>query len=174
MENEKHFYPILESKENEPKAHQVDFDDNHFGEIEAPIDTLTLVGKLNTWWDKICTENGLNPDDEKIFNFGYYVIELGKNALEYADGGEIKVIFEGQRITIMVTDQGQGFEDLNDINYSTSLGHGLSEVRKYADEFTIETNGKKYTKVKGKRKLVETQESDIKQGSKITFIKNFE
>lgn len=175
MENERNFYPTPEQKESKPKTYQVHFDDKHFGDVKKAIGTLELVGQLNEWWDKICLENGLNPKDKKIFRLGYYVIGLGKNALEYAEGGEIKVIFEPNKITVMVSDQGHGFEDRDHVEYSTSsqYGHGLAEIRKYANEFTVETGGIKYAKVAGKRKLAETVPSDIQNGSKITFIKNF-
>jgi hypothetical protein len=171
MENEKHFYP--ETKETKPISYEVHFDGKHFGDVQKPLGTCGLVGELNDWWQKICTEGGINPEDERFKNVDYYLVELGKNALEYADGGEIKVIFEPDIITVVITDQGQGFEDQNDVEYSTSsqMGPGLSQVRKFADEFVVETGGKKYAKAKGKRKLVLMGVSDITVGSKINFIK---
>ncbi len=176
MENEKHFYPTPESKEIEPKSYGVHFDNNHFGDTERPKGTSThdLVGELNGWWKRICTEQGVNPEDKSLKQVDYYLMELGKNALDYTGGGEIKVIFESNKITVVVSDQGQGFEDPNDDILYGSPGHGLSEVKRYADEFIIETNGAKFTKAPKKKKLVRSEETDIQQGSKITFIKNFE
>ena len=178
MENEKHFYPSIESKERLTREYTVNFLSSFYPDAkktEKTYDTAGLVGMLNTWWDKICTERGLSPKDKKVFNIGYHVIELGKNALEHAHGGEIKVIFEPDKITVIVSDQGQGFENYDDVEYSTSsqYGHGLYGVRKYADDFSVETGGKKYVKEKGKKKLVDTGISDITTGSKITFIKKF-
>jgi anti-sigma regulatory factor (Ser/Thr protein kinase) len=174
MENEKHFYP--EYKEAEPKSYEVYFDDEHFGDTEKPIDTDALVGKMHTWWEQICTENSIDHDDKIYGEIHYHLMELGKNALEHGDGGMINVIFEPDKITVIVSDKGQGFEDMGDVEYSSSsqYGHGLYEVRRYADEFSIESGGKKYGKVKSKRKLVDMGASDITTGSKITFIKNFE
>lgn len=134
------------------------------------FDTYALVGRLNKWWDDACIANHLDPRDEKIEEIGYCVIELSKNALEYANGGEIKVTFEINKITGVITDRGQGFEDPNDdITYNP--GHGLSEVNDYADEFIVETNGKKFVKVPKNEKLVSSEETDIQEGTRITFIK---
>ena len=150
MENEKHFYQTQESKEVEPKSYGVHFDNNHFGDTERPQGTSThdLVGELNNWWESICTKQGINPEDKSLKHVDYHLMELGKNALEYADGGEIKVIFEPNKITVVVSDQGQGFKNQNDVEYSSSsqYGHGLYEVRKYADEFSVETGGKNMPK----------------------------
>jgi anti-sigma regulatory factor (Ser/Thr protein kinase) len=174
MINERHFY--LEKKEAKTKSYEVDFNDRHFGEIERPGGTDKLVGDLHNWWAKICSEAGLNPEAKHLAKAHYYIMELGKNALEHGDGGKIKVIFELHKITVITTDQGHGFEDLEDVEYcsSSQYGHGLNEVRKYSDDFCVESGGRKYAKVKGKRKLIDSGESDIKTGSKITFIKNFE
>lgn len=172
MENEKYFHPIPEQKEAVPKSYEVHFDDKHFGDAEQSVDTDVLVGQLNNWWDNLCKENRFDPQHERLEEVGYYIIELGKNALEYANGGEIKVIFEPNKVIVVVTDaQGWDGDPNDDILYG-SPGHGLSGVKRYADEFIIETNGAKFTKVAKKIKLVRT-ESDVQQGSKITFIKNF-
>lgn len=177
MGNENHFYPTPEPKELEPKSYEVHFDNNRFGDTDRPQGTSThgLVGELNGWWKIICAQQGINPEDERLKKVDYYLMELGKNALEYARGGAIKVIFEPDKITVIVSDHGQGFENQNDVEYSTSsqMGHGLSQVRKFADEFIVETGGKKYAKAKGKRKLVVMGVSDITEGLKITFIKKF-
>src|SRR3989338_3984436 len=157
MNNEKHFYPIPEQKELEPKIYQVHFDDKHFGDAEKPVGTDELVGELNRWWDKLCGENGLNPRDKKMEDIGYYIIELGKNALEIAEGGEIKVIFEPNKIKVVITDNMGWDGDPNDDILYGSPGHGLSQVKRYADEFTIETNGAKFTKVPKKKKLVKSE-----------------
>jgi anti-sigma regulatory factor (Ser/Thr protein kinase) len=178
MENENHFYQ--EAKEIEPKFYEVRFDESGFGDKKLPIFNRIggygLPGLINEWWEKICAQQGINSNDKKLKNVDYFLLELGKNAFEHAEGGEIKVIFEPNKITIVVSDQGQGFENKNDVDYSSSsqMGHGLSQARKYADEFVIETHGKKYSKIKGKRNLMDVGVSDITTGSKITITKNFE
>ena len=154
------------------------FSDNRFGDTDRPqgVGTHELVGELNRWWKSICSQQNIDPEDKRLKNADYYIMELGKNALEHADGGEIKVIFESSKITAIVSDLGQGFDDLNDAEYrsSSQYGHGLFKTRKYADEFFIESGGRKYGKIKSKIKLVDIEVSDVTTGSKITFIKNFE
>lgn len=172
MEDKNSFYPI-KSKEKKYKPFIFRFREEHF-------ETYKFVGEINIWWDKTCQENGLNPRDEKLEDIGYHLIELGKNALEYVgeenvSSSEIKVIFESDKIIVEVSDQGQGFKNQDDVEYLSSLqyGRGLCEVREYADEFSIETGGKKYAKIKGEKNLVDIGMSDITTGSKITFVKNF-
>lgn len=99
---------------------------------------------------------------------------MGKNALEYTKGGTVQVIIEPDKVTVVVIDQGQGFENLSEADYCSSpdYGHGLSQVREYSDEFMIETNGKKYVKTKNDEPLIEMGNSDIQHGSKITSVKN--
>lgn len=178
MENEKYFYPTPESNEQPAREYSFNFLSYAHPEAEQAkrtYDTDTLVGMLNDWWKQICDANNINPNDKKLKNIDYFMMELGKNALEHADGGEIKIIFEAHGITVAVSDQGQGFKNLDDIEHFSSAQycHGLYEVRKYADEFSVETGGKKYAKAKYKRRLIEIGTSDITRGSKITFMKNF-
>ena len=177
MENEKHFYPIPESKEQPVHEYSVNFLSSLHPEAEQAektYDTFGLLTMMSEWWKKICLENNIIPDDKKLKNVDYYIMELGKNALEYAGGGEIKVIFDPDKIRVVVIDNKGWDGDPNDDILYYSPGHGLSEVKKFADEFIIETNGQKFTKIPKRKKLVRTQDTDIKQGSKITFIKNFE
>ena len=177
MENEKHFYPIPESKEQATQEYSVSFLSSWHPEAkkaERTYDTNALVGMMNTWWKQICAESNINPNDKKLKNIDYYMMELGKNALEIAEGGEIKVIFEPDKIKVVVTDDKGWDGDPNDDILYGSPGHGLSGVKRYADEFIIESNGVKFTKVPKKKKLVKTEDTEVEQGTKITFIKNFE
>jgi len=164
----------IEKRENEPRFNSIQFDNSHFGETEKSMGTEQIVEKLNEWWEKICSENKVDPDDKKFKNIDYFIMELGKNALEHANGGEIKVLFENDKITVIVTDHGQGFENPNDDILYGAPGHGLSEVKHYEDEFIIETNSKKFTKVPKKKKLVSSEDTDIQNGTRIIFIKKFE
>jgi anti-sigma regulatory factor (Ser/Thr protein kinase) len=74
---------------------------------------------------------------------------------------------------MVVDNKGWDGDPNDDILYG-SPGHGLSGVKRYADEFIIETNGMKYAKTTKKKKLVLSKDTNVQQGSKITFIKNFE
>ena len=154
-----------------PKTFTVHFDGSHFGSLERPTDTYGVVGGLNKWWDDLCTQEGFNPDDKRFGKIIYFIIELGKNALEYGESGEVKVIFNPNEITAIVTDSGPGFEDPND-NIEAFPHHGLSSLKQYADKFTIETNGRKFIKIPKKRKLVISEETtDVQRGARITFSK---
>jgi anti-sigma regulatory factor (Ser/Thr protein kinase) len=185
MENEKHFSQNIEQPEHEPKTYVVRFDESHFGDEEidpnvvrnqAESGSSWIPQSINEWWSKICSESNLNPSDKKLEKILLHLIEVARNAFEKVGSGEIKVIFEPKKITFEVADKGQGFGNQEDVEYLTSsqYGHGLSQARRYSDEFLIETNEKKYAKAKGKGKLVNMGVSDITTGSKITFIKNFE
>lgn len=173
MKNEKHFHPNPEAKEQPTREYAVNFvafNNPKAKQAEKTYDTGTLVRMLNDWWDDLCKERGFKPGNKKMDTIGYYILELGKNALEHAGGGEIKAIFEPDKIKVVVTD-GKGWEgDPNDDILYGSPGHGLSEAKRYADEFTIETRGKKYTKASRRPELVES-EGIVQPGSKITFIK---
>jgi len=177
MHSKNHLDSISKTKEQITSKYSVSFLSSSHPDaknIKTTYDTLKLVAMLNTWWTTICTKNNIDTNDQKLQNIAYYIMELGKNALEHAGGGEIKVIFEPTKITVIVTDQGQGFEDLDNVNYYSSeeFGHGLYEINQYADKFYIESKGKKYAKIKGKTKLTEIGTSNVTTGSKITFIKN--
>lgn len=177
MENEKHFYPTPESHEQPTREYSVNFLSfihPDAEKAEKTYDTQELVAMMNKWWKQICEENNIDPNDKKFNNVDYYIFELGKNALEHAGGGKIKVIFESEKITVTISDQGEGFVDRFHIDYELSAGRGLEQAYNFADEFSIETNGKKYVKLGSNDTLTESEETDIKHGTKITFIKNFE
>lgn len=182
MENEKHFSQHIEQPESEPRIYTINFDKTHFGDSEIDPKLVFdcnrrgdswIPEKIDEWWAQICSENNLNPNERRLKNLMYHFIEVARNAFEKVGSGELKVTFEPKKIVIVVHDQGEGFGDADDVNNAMAMGHGLSQVKKYADEFVVETNGRKYVKGKGKQKLIESQDTDIQRGSKITFIKNF-
>jgi anti-sigma regulatory factor (Ser/Thr protein kinase) len=158
-------------REKQPRFNSVTFSEDHFGQTKTAVGTDEVVVELNEWWARICLENKINnPDDRRLKNIDYYIFELGKNALEHAGGGEIKVLFGIGKITVIVTDQGPGFENPND-DIEALPEHGLSEVKKFSDEFMIETNGRRFTKIPGKRKLVVTEDTRVVHGTRITLVK---
>ncbi|KKR18931.1 MAG: hypothetical protein UT48_C0039G0006 [Parcubacteria group bacterium GW2011_GWE2_39_37] len=181
METERHFSQLIEKKESTPKTYTIKFDSRSFG--DKKIDSLVvkywkqfgdpwLPGAVSEWWEKICLDNKLDPTSENLRELELHLIEIARNAFEEVGNGEIKLIFEPHKITAVVTDQGPGFESPpNELMWSM---HGLDLVKKYADEFSIETNGIRYSKESSDSDLIESGEADIKTGSKITFIKNFE
>ncbi|MFA6307464.1 MAG: hypothetical protein WCS88_02145 [Patescibacteria group bacterium] len=180
MNNENNFSQNIEQPEQWPKKISVQFDQNHFDGQEIDKKAVDyqkdsgnswLPGSLNNWWKKICLENEPEVSAEELGEIIYYLIEVARNAIEKVGSGEIEVIFDKNKITFVVTDQGVGFENpLQQIKPK----HGLYEVRGYADEFTIETNGKKYTKIPNSLNLDQSEETDVIQGSRITFTKNYD
>lgn len=182
MKNEKHFSQNIEQAEGAPRTFSIKFDKSHFGDNEINPDIVAkyekygtcygwIPGRIGRWWEKICSENSLEIKKKELEGVLYYLVEVARNALEKVGSGEIKVIFEPNKIIVTISDQGHGFEDPNKNILSN---HGLDHVRKYADEFIIETNGAKFTKIPKKKKLARSEDTDVKRGSKITFIKNFE
>lgn len=165
--------------EGEPRVFAIHYDEHHFGNEEKPIGTNEVIGGLTRWWEQICSEVNIRPRDRRLKNIEYFILELGKNILEHADGGELKVIFEKGRITVVATDRAGGIEDPDATLIYGNPEHGLDAIRKFADEFTIETRGRKFVKLpKGKRVkdkvFDESGETDIQQGSRVTFLKRFE
>jgi serine/threonine-protein kinase RsbT len=87
---------------------------------------------------------------------GTVVSELGRNILKYADRGDVSIrgAARGGRhgLTIVVRDRGPGIPDLEQAladHFSTSgtLGLGLPGVRRMVDEFDIESEAGRGTKV---------------------------
>ena len=180
MENEKYFSQHIEQPEHEPKMYNIRFDESHFGDCEIDPEAVRIQAErgsswipeaINEWWVQICSENNLDPENKRLDRILLHLIEVARNAFEKVGSGEIKVIFEQKGITFIVSDDGYGFKNPNE---DMLPNHGLDLAKKFANEFIIETNGRKFEKVKGKRKLVETKDTSVQQGSKITFIKNFE
>jgi len=165
------FQPRVEQKE-EPRIHTLRFDDTHFGDTKIALGTLEFVAEFNPWWDNVCEENRLDPRNPFWEEVGYQIMELGKNAIEYGGvEGEIQIILEKDKVTAIVTDKGVGFENPNTEIVFNKPGHGLSEVKEYADEFSIETNGKKFTKTPNKPNLIRSKQTDVKEGTRITLVK---
>jgi hypothetical protein len=173
--------------ESEPKMYSVAFnrypwsfsDDKQVinpdvvAQAEAEGDSC-LPGAIGNWWTRICLESKIEFSPKQLEDLdyaAYCLIEVARNAFEKVGHGEIKVIFERGRVIATISDEGHGFEDPKQ---QMPFNHGLDHVKKYADEFIIETNGKRFTKIKNEPELAETRDTDIQQGSKITFIKNFE
>ncbi len=159
--------------ENQPKIYKIKFDESHFGNRTIEPDFLKfnnpwIAGAINRWWEEICLKNNIKID-ARIRRIKLLLIEIARNTFEKVGSGDINVYFEQSKITIIVSDQGEGFRDPNE---QMSKGHGLYQVKNYADEFSIESNGKKFTKILNSEKLLETKDVDIKKGSKVTFVKN--
>lgn len=150
---------------------KVPFDNTHFDNKEVPPYSIELSGKLNEWWDAFCIKNRLDPQTEPFREFSYHFIRLGLNAMEDAGGGEISVVISNKKIIATITDQGEGIEDPN-AEIKKYPDRGLDRSKTYADEFTVESRGKKYTKQRGKKKLVLSLDTDVEKGTRITLARN--
>lgn len=76
------------------------------------------------------------------------IVEIGRNAIEYAEGGRARVsltlVGDRTALAVIVTDQGRGIEDVEAILDGSGprgpgLGLGLRGVRRIADHFDIRT-----------------------------------
>lgn len=124
--------------------------------------------KVLAWWKEISSQSGTATSPGKIYAIGNYLIVLVKNSL--SDGksdGKVSAIFDEEKITIIVEDFGS--ED-KEINLNIGGEYGLKEIIEYADDFTIEADGSFYEKNK-RNQMEETDESDLRKGSKVTFVK---
>jgi len=54
-----------------------------------------------------------------------------------------------------------------------SMGHGLCEVKKFADTFLLETGGRRYEKIKGKKGLVVAVVPGGTKGLRVRFSKKY-
>jgi len=164
------------------RTYSVEFDKSHFGEQEFPqhwIDEeigrgnkrFLLPGALNKWVAKICNENNINLKDEHKPDFFYYLMEIAGNAMENVGKGKIEITISDNGFSAVVTDEGKGFE--GDINNNIKKGHGLDQIISYSTDFLIESNGKKFEKKEGKEELIESLDTDVSEGTRITFSKIF-
>lgn len=182
MDRPKPPYTAVEHKETRSTTYSVSFDRDQetFDGEKLKIDETSKMfwkdlgiawvpGHINKWWEQICKKNGIEPHDQKFKNVDYYLVELARNAFEDAGHGEIKVTFEPTRVIVTISDHGPGFNP----NQVIKLGHGIDLAVRFADEFMIETNGTKYVKREGTENFTTSSDTDVQQGVRITFVKNF-
>ncbi|MBI5216891.1 MAG: hypothetical protein HY960_14150 [Ignavibacteriae bacterium] len=167
-------FTIIKKSNNykQPKIYRVAFNYYHFDNIKMHIGSNELVGRLNSWWDNLCIANGYNPKEKNISMIGYCIIELGKNALENASGGEISVHFEHDHIKVILRDRGLGFEGNPFELIQSNRHHGLYEIQHFVDEFMIETNRRRFVLTSNYNKFKKMgNSSNIRHGTQITFMK---
>lgn len=131
-------------------------------------DAKNISEKAGNWWKEISKESGTKASPGKLYATGNYLIELVKNSL--SDGksdGKVNVIFDHEKIKIIV-------EDFGSVDKQTNLNvggdYGFKEIIEYADVLEIEADGKFFEKNR-KGFVEETDDSDLRIGSRITFIK---
>ena len=121
-----------------------------------------LADRFNNWWNDLCKKNGFNPESKRFGMLSYHIMELARNALQNTGNGSIKVTFNPKNVTVVVFDDGPGFDEGPLYHYASHFyGHGLYGVVEYADEFSLETHKRKY--VKDKDGLEKIGSSDVKK-----------
>lgn len=124
---------------------------------------------VGTWWKEVSVAAGTQASPGKLYAVGKYVVELTRNSL--GDGksdGKITASFDAEKITIEIEAlTGEGRE----INLNVGGSYGMKETIEYADDFFIEAGGNRWEKAPVKALLEEEGESNVQDGSKVTFIK---
>jgi hypothetical protein len=136
-------------------------------EIKAK-EASAITEKVGTWWKEVSKESGTAASVGKLYAIGNYLITLVKNSL--GDGksdGKVSAVFDEEKITLEVEDFGS--EDKQQV-MNIGGDYGFKEIVEYADAFEIEANGTFYEKNKW-GKMDQTDESDLRVGSKVTFVK---
>lgn len=102
---------------------------------------------------RLASEVGFDDNDQTLISTA--LSEICRNVIEYAKSGEVTFEYDGSKdgIAITISDDGPGIEDLNKAlkeGYSTGqgLGVGLPGAKRIMDEFEIESNHGKGTKVR--------------------------
>ena len=124
---------------------------------------------VGAWWKETSKEANSKATPGKLYAIGNYLIELAKNSL--SDGksdGKIKAFFDSERIKIEI----EAFSDEGrEMNLNVGGNYGMKETIEYADDFVVESNGKRWEKASVREMLQEYGESNLRTGSKVTFIK---
>ncbi len=123
---------------------------------------------VGAWWKEIGPQSGTVASPGKLYAVGNYLIELVKNVLgDGKSNGDITVIFDEEKIKIIIKDLGT---EEKEISLNVDGDYGMKEVIEYADVFMIEAMGNKYEK-NHRNMIEETDDSDVRKGSRVTFIK---
>ncbi|HHV96483.1 MAG TPA: anti-sigma regulatory factor [Clostridiaceae bacterium] len=126
---------------------------------EIPGDDFALAGEASSNVKKILTQLGVNPAIIKRVSIAMYEAEI--NAVIHANGGTAEVEIDSNKVTIIIKDEGPGIPDIElamQEGYSTAseavrelgfgAGMGLPNIKKYSDNFEIESIVGKGTTVK--------------------------
>ena len=116
----------------------------------VPGDDFTRAGEASGSVKKTLKDLGFNPETVRKVVIALYEAEI--NLVIHAGGGEIDVEITETDINIVLEDQGPGIENVElamKEGYSTApdnirslgfgAGMGLPNIKKYTDEFRIET-----------------------------------
>lgn len=116
----------------------------------VPGDDFTRAGAASGDVKRTLKELGISPDIIRNVSIAMYEGEI--NMVIHANGGEIDVEITEDEIIMALKDQGPGIENVelamkegystapdNIRNLGFGAGMGLPNIKKYTDEFSIET-----------------------------------
>ena len=120
--------------------------------VDLSINSLTDVVVARRKGLNLAMEMGFStPDATKI---AVVISELGRNIMLYAKGGHITFTLpnDGEYFKIIAEDQGPGIENLDLVmsgSYTSSqgLGLGISGSQRLMDDFDVQTEQGKGTKI---------------------------
>ena len=125
----------------------------------VPGDNFTAAGQASTDLKKKLKVMGVDPKSLRNINIALYEGEI--NLAIHAGGGEITVLVHPDKVEMFLDDEGPGIADIElalTEGYSGAsdavrslgfgAGMGLPNMKKYADEFCIESEVGKGTHIK--------------------------
>jgi serine/threonine-protein kinase RsbT len=127
-------------------------------DYDIPANDFSVAGEASSNVRKILSQLGVNPRIVNRTSIAMYEAEI--NAVIHGRGGKAHVEIDGNKISIIISDEGPGIEDLElamQEGYSTApdsiremgfgAGMGLSNMMKNADDLRIDTEVNKGTTV---------------------------
>ncbi len=127
-------------------------------EYFIPANDFSVAGEASSSVRKLLNQLGVNPPIIKRTSIAMYEAEI--NAVIHGNGGKALVEIFEEKIVILIYDEGPGIENIElamQEGYSTApdniremgfgAGMGLSNIKKHADEFLLESSPGKGTKV---------------------------
>jgi len=127
-------------------------------EYMIPANDFSVAGEASSNVRKLLNQLGVNPQVIKRVSVSMYEAEI--NAVIHGNGGKAVVDIYEDRITIFIYDEGPGIEDIElamTEGFSTApdsiremgfgAGMGLSNIKKNSDEFILESEPGKGTRV---------------------------
>lgn len=131
---------------------------------DVPGDDFTRAGEASSNLKSYLKKMGVQPDVVRKVAIAMYEGEI--NMVIHAGGGKIEVVISSEEISMTLTDQGPGIEDIElamQAGYSTApdnirnlgfgAGMGLPNMKKYTDELKIDSTVGKGTTVTMKVKM---------------------
>ena len=117
---------------------------------DVPGDDFTRAGEASSDLKSKLKQMGVSPDVVRKVSIAVYEAEI--NMVIHANGGDIKVLIDPEKIKIVLKDVGPGIDDIEramKVGYSTaaekirSLGFGavmgLPNMKNYTDDLIIDT-----------------------------------